>query len=392
MTTASLSRGLGTQRSLRSMAELLKAQGRHQDKILAHINPREAKMLKRAGGSGAINPKTGIMEFDDFFDFFGTGDVGAPSFDPAPEAPIPSLPSDIPTDNPLPTADPSAGGVDPSSALAPGNQLPSASDEIGSAKVTDAVQKAGIANSTPSSGGGFFDKLTNFISQPENALKAGLGVGGLGLGLYNASQAQAQGKQVQQQISAIPNNLQQLSQQTQQQLQDLSNKYASMVQQSADALRSMSEPVMQQFTALTQLTNQGKLSPANQQVMDAARARLEQDAANRGGVGVQQAQGQLDRLYNTLLASQMTQALQMYQAAVPGQTAAIQTQLQGQNAANSYLINGMQTALSTTGIADQYALQAIQTGLQNDAQARQSMQNFYGSLAQILAGTPIKSA
>jgi hypothetical protein len=37
--------------------------GRHGDTMLAHINPREAAMLKRMGGSGTINPNTGLPEY-----------------------------------------------------------------------------------------------------------------------------------------------------------------------------------------------------------------------------------------------------------------------------------------------------------------------------------------
>jgi hypothetical protein len=37
--------------------------GRHGDTMLAHINPREADMLKRMGGSGSINPNTGLPEY-----------------------------------------------------------------------------------------------------------------------------------------------------------------------------------------------------------------------------------------------------------------------------------------------------------------------------------------
>ena len=37
--------------------------GRGGDKMLAHITPREARMLMRAGGAGTINPITGLPEF-----------------------------------------------------------------------------------------------------------------------------------------------------------------------------------------------------------------------------------------------------------------------------------------------------------------------------------------
>lgn len=46
------------------MAKRLAAKGRNGDTMLAHINPAEAQMLKQAGGSGRINPDTGLMAFD----------------------------------------------------------------------------------------------------------------------------------------------------------------------------------------------------------------------------------------------------------------------------------------------------------------------------------------
>lgn len=48
---------------LTNVARALQAQGRHGDTMLAHINPTEAAMLKRMGGSGTINPRTGLPEF-----------------------------------------------------------------------------------------------------------------------------------------------------------------------------------------------------------------------------------------------------------------------------------------------------------------------------------------
>jgi hypothetical protein len=48
---------------LAQAAEALRQQGRGGDTILAHINPEEARLLKRMGGSGTINPNTGLPEF-----------------------------------------------------------------------------------------------------------------------------------------------------------------------------------------------------------------------------------------------------------------------------------------------------------------------------------------
>ncbi len=52
---------------LKVAARRIAAKGRNGDTILAHINPGEAQMLKRMGGSGSINPTTGLPEF-----FFGS--------------------------------------------------------------------------------------------------------------------------------------------------------------------------------------------------------------------------------------------------------------------------------------------------------------------------------
>lgn len=41
----------------------LAAQGRGGDTMLAHVNPMEAEMLRRMGGSGSVNPNTGLREF-----------------------------------------------------------------------------------------------------------------------------------------------------------------------------------------------------------------------------------------------------------------------------------------------------------------------------------------
>jgi hypothetical protein len=51
---------------LSQAAQQVQSQGRDSDTILAHISPHEAAFLKRLGGSGTINPQTGLMEFGIF--------------------------------------------------------------------------------------------------------------------------------------------------------------------------------------------------------------------------------------------------------------------------------------------------------------------------------------
>jgi hypothetical protein len=49
--------------SLKPIPAGLAQMGRNGDTMLAHITPSEARMLRRNGGSGTINPRTGLPEF-----------------------------------------------------------------------------------------------------------------------------------------------------------------------------------------------------------------------------------------------------------------------------------------------------------------------------------------
>jgi hypothetical protein len=49
--------------TLKKQAQELAQYGRNGDTMLAHITPEEAALLKSLGGSGTINPKTGLPEF-----------------------------------------------------------------------------------------------------------------------------------------------------------------------------------------------------------------------------------------------------------------------------------------------------------------------------------------
>jgi len=51
----------------REEMQRLASYGRDGDTMLAHINPQEAALLKSVGGSGTINPNTGLPEFKKFY-------------------------------------------------------------------------------------------------------------------------------------------------------------------------------------------------------------------------------------------------------------------------------------------------------------------------------------
>ena len=56
----------GQAHGIKALAQELPKYGRGGDSIVAHINPQEAEMLKSMGGSGTINPTTGLPEFGFF--------------------------------------------------------------------------------------------------------------------------------------------------------------------------------------------------------------------------------------------------------------------------------------------------------------------------------------
>jgi hypothetical protein len=58
---------MGGGTDIAQLAEMIRRMGRGGDKILAHITPEEAAMLKEQGGSGTVNPMTGLPEFQEMY-------------------------------------------------------------------------------------------------------------------------------------------------------------------------------------------------------------------------------------------------------------------------------------------------------------------------------------
>lgn len=63
MTTVAQSLGQMTGEQSQGVGDKLAAKGRNGDTMLAHINPQEAQLLQSLGGSGTVNPETGMPEF-----------------------------------------------------------------------------------------------------------------------------------------------------------------------------------------------------------------------------------------------------------------------------------------------------------------------------------------
>ena len=351
---------------LKGLAQILKSKGRGRDTLLAHITPKEAEYLKRRGGSGTINPDTGLLEFDDgggeMFDAStgqaqapeqvaaanpdlypggklpGAGQAtqyapgGAASYIPSTisSAPVVGGASDSGLDYSLGPATGGvglrAGGVNPNapvypsaysvsqtpnySITTPGVVTPFGQDDTSGQPKLPGMNAPQAQTAAPTQEG------TTFGMSNSTLARLGL-AGGLGLlGAYKNKQAAA-------------------------------STDAGIAQQKAIA-----QPYQATGANLQRAAAAGELTPQSMQSYQAAQAQLQQQVANTGGVGAAQASATLENLRQTLLNNQYNYGLQVSQ------------------------------------IGDNIALGAIQQGMQLDQALNQASTNFYTQLAGIAAGVP----
>ena len=334
---------------LPALAEMLRSKGRGKDTMLAHITPKEAALLKRRGGSGSVNPDTGLPEFEDSgsYDFSSPapasptydvvnqqgqftptqadtgvpiqvgssytpgGDAYAPSVSPAGNAGYDTLtPSgqtvgqtfSTPLQQIVPTGAVSPT-ITPTSPVSPGVVSPD-------------QQAAAPAKTDPNAPKDFTAQLKEALT-PGNLTRLGL-VGALGA--YGTTQAR---------------------------------KGAQQNQAATQEQTNIAQPYQQQGQTLISQAQRGELSPQSQQAYEAAKAQVNQGIASRGGVGATQAANQLANIYQTLLNNQYTYGLNVAQ------------------------------------IGDNIALGAIRTSLQLDQTLNQATTNFYTQLASLAAGGSI---
>ena len=308
---------------LPGLAELIRSKGRGKDTMLAHITPKEAALLKRRGGSGSVNPDTGLPEFEDSGDY----DFSAP----APVSPVYDTIS-TPAQTPAYAYDNRDVGLVEQPGVAPVSPV---FEQIGPQGVVTpytggAPAAPGVAAIPPTQvGQAFTPGVTTPAGQEDKSItdKLGLktsdltrlGLGGLVAGGLTA-QNLARTRQAQQQAG-----------------------------QAQGELQALGTPYQSQGKELVRAAQSGELTPANQQIINAARAQANQAVATRGGVGQQQAQNSISDLTARLLQGQYD------------------------------------LGLKVMNIGDNYVSGAIKTGLQADQMVNQANQQFYASLAQMAA-------
>jgi len=266
---------------LRKIARLLQDKGRNGDTILAHINPREAALLREQGGSGTINPETGLMEFEDGLDYSPEqGGFESPSVgDYSPEqggfeapqifsAPTVGEGIDLTGGPYAVTSAPTFGdrgaavGATPTDYALSGMRTPTALGEPIAGPQAGPSQAPGEKS--------FLESLTG-------GDKARLGLGALG-GLQTALTAR---------------------------------KARQGAQQAAQQIRDIGAPYQQRGLAEQAAAARGELTPVNQQALEAQRARAAQAGVARGGVGIAQQQRAEEDLRQRLLAAQQDFGLKL---------------------------------------------------------------------------------
>lgn len=316
---------------LASIAAMLQGKGRGKDTILAHITPREAEILKAAGGSGTTNPETGLLEFQEVDSFVGepyttvyepTYEQEAGQFEPGGfyggESPAQIQPTQPSAYEQTRQTTPSAGLNFPLEV--PGQQYspaiverPSDLQESLRQQYAPEVARTDVVSRFDQPvEKSFFDKLSS-----QDMVRLGLAGG---LGLYGATQAK---------------------------------KGAKQAEAAAAEQRAVGAPYQAKGKELIRAAEAGELTPTSQASLQALQARLAQGVEGRGGVGAAQAAAQAEAYRQQLLSTQYNLGLQV------------------------------------SNIGDQIALGAIRTGIQADQALNQASTNFYTNLAAIGAGIPM---
>lgn len=325
---------------LKALAQVLRSKGRNGDTILAHITPKEARKLRRAGGSGSINPDTGLPEFyeggGDYYDFGGSDAYNAATQDTyypdvqAVDYVTPAGNFIVPGGEGEPFTAPGyqlLSANEPNAPAAPTGQMPTTPavfrtpqpeyPDLTPGEIQTAREEAAIGQR------GFFDRLGTSLekqlSDPNTLARLGLGIGGAGLGLLQQQRGAKQAKRAREEMAAI------------------------------------GAPYRAQGQELIAQARAGELSPASAQAYQAAQAQLAQQTARQGGVGAAQAAATLERMRAQLLDNQYNLGLRV------------------------------------ANIGDQYTRGAIQSGMQANQQLNQASTQFYTNLAATLSGPTVSA-
>jgi len=318
---------------VRQIAKLLQKKAPPGHK-LAYINEEEAQLLKDRGGSGRITPE-GIpsYELEDSLQIAGASPATEPAQTPqgaatpletatpaASDSSLYGLSSGISANPPassdslrLPDYNQTLAIPQPGQAPALG-ALPSPSFQANAPyiapqydftapKVATDVGAAAVAPGTTADKTSYTDKLTEYLSKPDFAVRS---ASGLAQALIAANQA---------------------------------NKARQSAQQAKTETQALATPYQQQGQQLQQAAQRGELNAQGQQAIQAAQAQAAQSVSTRGGVGGLQASQQIENMRQSLLQNQMNLGLQLQQVGDKIAQGAIQAGVQADQYINTLTAN-----------------------------------------------------
>jgi hypothetical protein len=333
---------------LKQIAKELAGKGRGGDSMLVHITPKEAYMLKNAGGAGTINPDTGLLEFydggfklSDYADFeapnvstggYGssrTASVATPEVGEfTPVSPY-SFSSNTPQIDLTPPETAQYYGADlpqqrlyPSVNFTPRPAPIDVSTDTGfvpSTRTLDVQNPYGPGSPTEY---GFepvslSERVKSTLTSPR--VLENITMGGL---------------------AALPGII-------------ASRNAAKQGQRAREDMEKMATPYRQRSAELLAQAQSGELSAGEQQQIQAMQARLAQGAAGRGGPGAEQALNQLEVFRQQLLTDKYRLGLQVAGIADQIATGAIKAGLQADQYVSeltgNYFSNAMQMAMMNMG-------------------------------------------
>jgi len=345
---------------LASIAAMLAGKGRGNDTLLAHITPREAEILKAAGGSGTTNPDTGLL---DFFEGEGVDYTYAPDQTAAETARLQNVEDRIQATRYSPDTatqedlsfgpgttervltDPNTGQAMPTRYEPSGVVQPTFFREAGVYSPASGSQQVGVNTQIPS---------TPYVAT--SADRAALfGEGGYG--------AKASPTEIEAYAPEKFDFLGKLGKLATPEMARLglagagalvgagtARKAAEAGQAGKAEMQALATPYQQTGAQVQAQAQRGELTPVGQQSLQAMQARLAQGVEARGGVGAQQAAAQMEALRQSLLQQQMDYGLKL------------------------------------SSIGDNIAMGAIRTGLQADQAVNQLTNSMYSNMLYLASG------
>ena len=323
---------------LRKIARLLQDKGRNGDTILAHINPREAALLREQGGAGTINPETGLPEF--YTDDYGnpipqTGYENVPEglFEGAAYIPETTGYESVPEG-----LFEGAQYVRPEFGSTPVSEL----DLTALAPQETFARRGATEGFTPTDFSLSGMRTPTVLGEPMAGPQAGPSRGPAEKGFLESLSGGDKTRLGLAGIQGLSTAL-------------MARKAQAGAQRGAEQIRQVGAPYAQRGLAEQSAAQRGELTPVGQQQLEALRARAAQAGVARGGVGVAQQQRAEEDLRQRLNAARESFGLQLSQ------------------------------------IGDKYTMDAIKAGMQADAEVNQLYNQMFGNLARIAAPAAIQA-